>query len=369
MPLVALVACVAPARRPTAPSPCSSRRSPRSPCSCSGRRPLAHGDRRRGVRRGLGGRGVGRPAAAGRARARRDRAAVGPRLQALARAVPRVDARRPTPPPTSAPPPRWPRASKISAAAALLVVGQAVAGAAVDTGSVSIVLGTLAGRVDAARQRHGAAPGRRRPACSPGRPCRRPAGWCCRWPRCQRRGPARVGRLRARVRRGHPRRVRRGRGRGGRGRSSAPAACCAATGSPGVRWRSRCSCSPGCRRASSAWWRRSWPCARPSTPGSGRSPWSPSSRSCSASRSTCAGSPCCSGARPVARPGPGAARPTVAETVGAGDAGGAATGWRAPHGPAPVGAADARGATVLVLGTGILVLFSVLPGLLLGLLS
>ena len=73
-------------------------------------------------------------------------------------------------------------ASKISAVAALLVVGQAVAGAAVDTGSVSVVIGTLAaaslllGNVMALRQ---PTP----PGCSPGPPCRRPAGWCCRWPR------------------------------------------------------------------------------------------------------------------------------------------------------------------------------------------
>ena len=42
--------------------------------------------------------------------------------------------------------------------------------------------------------------------------------------------------------------------------SSAPAACCAATGWPVGRWPSPSSCSPGCRRASSGWWPRSWRC-------------------------------------------------------------------------------------------------------------
>ena len=49
--------------------------------------------------------------------------------------------------------------------------------------SVGVVIGILAAASHAARQRHGAAPGRLRPGCWPGRPWRRPAGWCCPSPR------------------------------------------------------------------------------------------------------------------------------------------------------------------------------------------
>ena len=73
-------------------------------------------------------------------------------------------------------------ASKISALAALLVVGQALVGAAVDTGSVGVVLGrSRPPRCCSATSWRCARPSR--PACSPGRRCRRPAGWCCRWRR------------------------------------------------------------------------------------------------------------------------------------------------------------------------------------------
>ena len=67
-------------------------------------------------------------------------------------------------------------ASKIAALAALLVVAQALVGAAVDAGSVTRRPRRAGRRVDAARQRHGAAPGRRPPGCSPGRRSSQ-AGW------------------------------------------------------------------------------------------------------------------------------------------------------------------------------------------------
>ena len=125
-------------------------------------------------------------------------------------------------------------ASKIAALAALLVVVQALVGAAVDAAPVTVVAGRARRGVDAARQRHGAAPGRRDPAARlvdgragrVGRAARR---------RPQRGRPAGERRLRAGLRDGHGGRVRRGRARGRRDRSPASAASCAATSSPAAR--------------------------------------------------------------------------------------------------------------------------------------
>ena len=184
------------------------------------------------------------PAAPGGAPARRDRAAVRASASSSRSCPSTRGPRRPTPPPTSAPPPRSPPPRRSRRLAALLVVGQALAGAAVDTGSVGVVLGTLAaasmllGNVMALRQTEST----RLLAWS----TVSQAGWVVLpVAALSAAGPARLRRLRARVCRGHPRRLRGGRRRGGRGRWSAPAACCAATGWPVGRWPSRCSCSPG----------------------------------------------------------------------------------------------------------------------------
>ncbi len=74
-------------------------------------------------------------------------------------------------------------ASKISALAALLVIGQALAGAAVDTGSAGVLSSARSRppRCCWATSWRCARPSP--PACSPGRRCPRPAGSCCRWRR------------------------------------------------------------------------------------------------------------------------------------------------------------------------------------------
>ena len=131
------------------------------------------------------------------------------------------------------------RGVKISALAALLVVVQAV-GAAVDTGSARIVVAVLAG---AASMLLGNVMALRQDDVDPAaRLVDRVAGRLGRaaaWPRCA-SGPAGLRRLRARVRRGHPGRLRRGDGRGGRRRPlrAAPAACSAPRPArPVGRWR------------------------------------------------------------------------------------------------------------------------------------
>ena len=137
-------------------------------------------------------------------------------------------------------------ASKIAALAALLVVAQALVGAAVDAAPVTVVVGVLAvasmllGNVMALRQddatrllawstvaqaglgRAAASPPSARPGCGRARPT------CSstRWPRG---------------------RVRRGRPRGRRDRSPASAVSCAATGHRRRARPWRCSSSPACR--------------------------------------------------------------------------------------------------------------------------
>ena len=196
---------------------------------------LAHGDRRRVVRRRhrrhargptpSGGRCSSSPSpccSPGSASSSRScRSTPGPR--------------RPTPPPTSAPPLALAAASKIAALAALLVVAQALVGAAVDATPVTVVVGVLAvasmllGNVMALRQDDAT----RLLAWS----TVAQAGWVVLpVAALQRHRPAGERGLRARLRGRHgSSRSRRSRS-WGRVRSRAPAASCAVTSSPAARW-------------------------------------------------------------------------------------------------------------------------------------
>ena len=144
LPVIALVALRGTRSASPGRSPSSSPRWSRSPCSCSAAALWLAATGDAAFATGAVGRGVGRPASSGRCCV----LAVTVLVSGLGFKLSLVPFHAWTPQAycTARPGPSRPflaGASKISAAAALLVVAQAVVGAAIDTGSVSVVLAAL----------------------------------------------------------------------------------------------------------------------------------------------------------------------------------------------------------------------------------